>query len=128
MISLVFKGFLLKILLPSCIITLEDIMEELIGEVYDEHDIVPRVFEIGNHMYQVDGKISLDLIFDKYLIDTTKPHTKSKNINEWIKETVENPKKNDEMYYENLRITLLDVKNYNVKLVEIEVLTDYGEE
>lgn len=110
------------------IITLEDITEELIGEVYDEHDIVPRVFEIGNHMYQVDGKISLDLLFDKYLIDTAKPHTKCESINEWIKETIDNPKKNDEMYYENLKIILLDVENHNVKLIEIEVLTDHGEE
>ena len=110
------------------IITLEDITEELIGEVYDEHDDVPRVFEIGNHMYQVDGKFRIDILFEKYLLDTSKPHTKARNINEWIKETIENPKKNDEIYYDNLKINLLEVDSHQVKLVEIEVLTDYDEE
>ena len=79
-------------------------------------------------MYQVDGKFRIDTLFEKYLLDTSKPHTKARNINEWIKETIENPKKNDEIYYDNLKINLLEVDSHQVKLVEIEVLTDYDEE
>ena len=110
------------------IITLEDITEELIGEVYDEYDDVPRVFEIGNHIYQVDGKLSIDYLFDKYLVDTTQPQCKSQNVDGWIREIVNVPKKNDEVYYDNLKIKILEVLNHHVKLVEIEVLTDYDEE
>lgn len=111
------------------IITLEDILEELVGEIYDEYDDSPsNIFEIGNHLYHVNGKVSLDELFDHHLMDTDFPHTKTKNVSDWIKEIVINVKKNIELYYDNLRITILEVDEKNVELVEIEVLTDYDGE
>lgn len=111
------------------IITLEDILEELVGEIYDEYDDSPsNVFEIGNHLYQVNGKVTLDDLFDNYLTNTDFPRTKGKNVNDWIKELVISVKKNTELYYDNLKITILDICDENIELVEIEILTDYGEE
>ena len=110
------------------IITLEDILEELVGEIYDEYDDSPaNVFEIGNHIYQVNGKVSLDELFDNYLTDTDFPRTKTKNVRDWIKEIVVDVKKNIELYYDNLYIKILEAEK-EVELVEIEVLTNYGEE
>lgn len=111
------------------IITLEDILEELVGEIYDEYDDTPaNVFEIGNHLYHVNGRVKLDDLFDNYLTDTDFPHTKSKNVKEWIKEIVIDVKINMELYYDNLKMVILEVKDENVELVEIEVLTDYDGE
>ena len=111
------------------IVTLEDVLEELVGEIYDEYDDSPsNVFEIGNHIFQVSGKVSLDDLFDNYLTETDFPHTKTKNVGDWIKELIVDVKKNVELYYDNLYITVLDVEKDVVKLVEIEVLTDYDEE
>lgn len=111
------------------IVTLEDVLEELVGEIYDEYDDSPsNVFEIGNHIFQVSGKVSLDDLFDNYLTETDFPHTKTKNVGDWIKELIVDVKKNVELYYDNLYITVLDAEKDVVKLVEIEVLTDYDEE
>lgn len=111
------------------IITLEDILEELVGEIYDEYDESPsNIFEIGNHLFQINGKVSLDELFDSYLTETDFPHTKAKNVDEWIKDIAINVKKNDELYYDNLHITVLEVsEDNNVELIEIEVQTDYDE-
>lgn len=111
------------------IITLEDILEELVGEIYDEYDDSPsNIFEIGNHLYRISGNVSLSELFDNYLTDTDFPHTKTKNVKEWIKELVVDPKVNTELYYDNLHMTILEVADKNVDLVEIEILTDYDGE
>lgn len=111
------------------IITLEDILEELVGEIYDEYDDTPaNVFEIGNHLFHINGRVKLDELFDNYLTETDYPHTKVKNVRDWIKELVIDVKPNIELYYDNLHITILETKNDKVELVEIEILTDYSEE
>lgn len=111
------------------IVTLEDVLEELVGEIYDEYDDSPlNVFEIGNHMYQVNGKVSLDDLFDNYLTETDFPRTKTKTVKDWVKELIVDVKTNVEVYYDNLFIKVLEVSDKEVDLVEIEILTDYDEE
>lgn len=111
------------------IISLEDILEELVGEIYDEYDDSPTmVFEIGNHIYQVNGKVTVDQLFDEYLIESDFPKTKAKNVGEWISEMIGDEVGEVELYYDNLKITVLEWIDKNVELVEIEVLTNYNEE
>lgn len=110
------------------IITLEDILEELVGEIYDEYDDTPsNVFEIGNHLYRVNGNVKLDDLFDNYLTETDFPHTKGKNVKDWISSLVDKVENGIELYYDNLRVIVIEVINGEIEQVEIEILTDYSE-
>ncbi len=52
------------------IVTLEDILEEIVGEIWDEHDEKIEEFkEIGEREYIISGKANLDKIFSNLEID-----------------------------------------------------------
>ena len=52
------------------IVTLEDILEELVGEIWDEHDEVVNYFtKIDDTTYIVDGRAELDKFFETFGLD-----------------------------------------------------------
>ena len=52
------------------IVTLEDILEEIVGEIWDEHDeIVEEIKELGDKEYMVSGKANTEKLFSLLDID-----------------------------------------------------------
>jgi CBS domain containing-hemolysin-like protein len=56
----------------SGLVTLEDLLEELVGEITDEYDREePPVVDLGNGAYRVDGRLGIDEVNE--LLDTELP-------------------------------------------------------
>ncbi len=52
------------------IVTLEDIIEEIVGEIWDEHDErIDEIKEIGEKEYIISGKANLEKVFDMFDIE-----------------------------------------------------------
>ncbi len=52
------------------IVTLEDILEEIVGEIWDEHDeIVEEIREVGEKEYVVSGRANTEKLFSELDID-----------------------------------------------------------
>ena len=69
------------------IVTLEDILEELVGEIWDEHDEEEVLFgQIADGEYWVDGKCELEDFFNLYEMENADEDCESNTVGGLVSE------------------------------------------
>ncbi|MBO5411879.1 MAG: HlyC/CorC family transporter [Clostridia bacterium] len=69
------------------IVTLEDILEELVGEIWDEHDEEEVLYgKINEDEYWVDGKCGLEEFFELYEFEKADDEYESNTVGGWVTE------------------------------------------
>lgn len=101
------------------IVTMEDILEELVGDIWDEHDEVKVDFKnVGADRYLVDGSADFDEFCEFFDIKT---ESEAVSLNGWIMEQLGAlPNENDSFIYENYKITVLSTEMHRISQIEIE--------
>lgn len=89
------------------IVTLEDILEELVGDIWDEHDVVIDYFsKIGNNTYDVDCSAAVEDMFDYFAMDDVGEYDYV-TVGGWVMEHLGKiPEVGDKFSYDNIEVTV----------------------
>ncbi|HZT11095.1 MAG TPA: transporter associated domain-containing protein, partial [Actinomycetota bacterium] len=101
------------------IVTLEDLLEELVGEITDEYDTeVPDVVEVSDGVYRVSGKTSIDDVNE--LLDAELPDEEWDTVGGLVLELFGKiPDPGEEMEFQGLRFKAEEVQGRRVATVLI---------
>ena len=102
------------------IVTMEDILEELVGEIWDEHDEVEEeIQEIGENTYLVDGSTNLDDFLDEVDLEL---ETESGTLAGYVMEKFGGLPEEGQTYTdENMSITVREMDVQRIISAEITV-------
>lgn len=105
------------------IVTLEDILEELVGEIWDEHDEVELDIEkVDDGVYLVDGSAGLDRFYRFFEIDEENGQVST--VNGWVMQKLDDiPKAGDHFVSNSLDVTVESVDGMRadkIRVVQLE--------
>jgi CBS domain containing-hemolysin-like protein len=104
----------------SGLITLEDILEEIFGEIEDEHDIEQLIDEqISEDSYRFAGRLEIDYINEKYDLDL--PIGEYQTLSGYIVSEEENiPRQGDEISIGVYKFIIESVSDTRIDVVKVE--------
>ncbi len=109
------------------IVTMEDILEELVGEIWDEHDEVIEEFtKLDDGSYRIICSADLDEMFELFEIEG---ESDSNTVSGWVMDELGKiPDEGDEFDYENLHVTVTETDNQRVIAINVRVIPEENED
>ncbi len=113
------------------IVTVEDILEELVGEIWDEDDVIEEpMVEIGDGVYEVGADETVSDVFDQ--LGYEDPENDEELVNtlmgEWAYEKFDTiPKPGDSFRYHQVLVTVKDMNHNRIMKLTVALLPETEE-
>lgn len=104
------------------LLTMEDILEELVGEMYDEMDKIKEPFtKLSRNKYLVDANMNIDDFFDLCGLDIVEDKAYN-SVGGWVLDYLEKfAKIGDKFKYKNIDVIVIDATNFTVEKIEVTI-------
>ena len=103
------------------VVTIEDILEEIVGEIADEYDVAtaPTVEQVSDRELLVDGRVSAEEVSD--LLDLGWTEEEHNTLSGLVQRELEHlPVEGEEFDYDGVHITVLAVEGHRLKRLRVE--------
>lgn len=109
------------------ILTMEDVLEQLVGEIFDEGDDMEREFVcLDETHYEADGDMRVYDFFDEFDIDIEEDEefeTDTATLGGWLITMLEGePEEDDEFIFENIKLTIKKTDGRRIERVSAEII------
>ncbi|MBU3743002.1 MAG: HlyC/CorC family transporter [Sediminibacterium sp.] len=103
------------------IVTMEDLLEEIFGEIRDEYDVEEPDDKLENDEYTFSGRLELDYLNEKYGLDF--PNGNSETLSGYIIQQNEAiPKQEEFIIINRFRFEILEVSDTRIEKVKMKIL------
>jgi CBS domain containing-hemolysin-like protein len=108
----------------SGMITIEDVTEEIVGEIVDEHDIEELTDEqLSENSYRLLAKIDVEMVNKKYNLDLPESDEYETIAGLLLRHFEEIPTINDVIELEEYQFTIIKVNETTIQEVQLELIT-----
>ena len=106
------------------VVTLEDILEELVGDMWDESDPIENEFQqLDDTHFRISGGMSFDDLLWELDLDQFEDEFDSATVGGWVTEHLERfPEIGDTFVWQNLQVTVEALDEMRITQIQIEVL------
>ena len=95
----------------SGMITMEDILEQIVGDIWDETDeIIDDIIQTDSDVFEVNGEMYLDEFIDHFDLDENQLDSEYMTIGGYVSELLEDiPELNDEVIIQDLLVRVIEL-------------------
>lgn len=111
------------------ILTMEDVLEELVGEIWDETDEVEEDFtNLSQDTFDVSGDMNIDDFIEVMELSSSQFDTDSTTVGGWVLEMFNGFPENGEYFeFENIKVIVEEIDNRRIERVRVEKLESIQE-
>ena len=98
------------------IVTMEDLLEEIVGEIWDEDEEIEHMYkELSDGSYEISGDMDIDEMLELFALDPKTIQSESVSVGGWVLEMFGSmPNEGDSFQFDSLFITVAEVSEQRI--------------